>query len=163
MSGSVTSTPSSLRTHFVRPWKTWWATCRPEASWALSGSMETGSPGSGNVSVPPGLGVPSSSLTGAPSPESPEQAAREAAATRNSAAASNTAISLWRARVHQRDERGHTSARPAGVTRPVASRAASRRPAERSRTRRAAEARRQPSLQMRTNVFRKNSTPTMIV
>ena len=58
------------------------------------------------------------------------------------------------------DEGGHTSAR--GLAAPGAQTAV-RRPRLRHRTGSAARGRRQPSLQMRTNVFRKNTTPTMMV
>ena len=46
MPALVVSTPSSS-TQRVRPSNTWCATWRPEESWASSGSMDTGSPGSG--------------------------------------------------------------------------------------------------------------------
>ncbi len=41
-SGTASISPLSLRTYLARPWNTWWATCMPSDSWALTGSMETG-------------------------------------------------------------------------------------------------------------------------
>ena len=143
----------------MSPWNTWWATCRPEESWALSGSMESGSPGSGKVKVPPGLGVPCP--WGAAAVRRPGGAGGERRRPADEEGGHRQEDDEpGRAQRHQLVKAG---APPPAVW-PVRVRAR-RRPARvvRPGAESAARGRRQPSLQMRTNVFRKNSTPTMMV